>query len=348
VKIFISARMDPGELTRLREAGADVVRGGFGVTGEKLNEVDLIKSFADVDIAIIEFENITAEVFKNAANLKYLACLRNEPSASVDMAAAQSHKIPILFAPGRNAVSVAEHTLGLMLSVARNIPISHHLLRYTDELTSVIYKDKKGDRQSITSEWSLDPGAPFQRFQGEELFGKTAGIVGFGAIGREIAKRLQSFGMNLITYDPYVDEETLSRLNTKQVNLESLARESDFIVMAAKVTDETKGLFSAKYFEMMKPEAFFINTARAALVDYVALVNSLSSKKIAGAALDVYPVEPLPSDSKLRQLDNVVLTPHLAGASRQVVKHHSKMVVDDVLAIMRGDRPKNVFNREVL
>jgi len=348
MKIFVTARFDQDELKKLAETGAQIEQAGFGITGQKLDEDELVLKLADVDIAIIEFENITDKVLTAAKKLKYLACLRNEPAASVDIAAANRLGIPVLFAPGRNAISVAEHTLGLMFSLARHIARTHHLLRYTDELTSITYNDKVGERQTITSEWSMDPRAPFQKFQGEELFEKTAGIVGFGLIGREIGKRLRALGMQLLVFDPYVAQEQLKEFSAQKVDLETLARESDFVVIAAKVTEETKGLFSASCFNLMKPTSFFINTARAAIVDYQALIEALATNKIAGAALDVYPVEPLPEDSRLRKLENVVLTPHLAGASRQVVKHHSRMVVADVREIIKGNKPRYLFNPEVL
>jgi D-3-phosphoglycerate dehydrogenase len=193
----------------------------------------------------------------------------------------------------------------------------------------------------------MDPGAPFQRFQGEELMGKTVGLVGAGFIGQEIAKRASALGMRLIAFDPYANKDQLAKLNIDLVDLDKLAQESDFVVMAAKVTSESTGVFSAKAFSQMKKSAYFINTARAALVDYDALYKVLSENKIAGAALDVYPVEPLPSDSPFRKLSNVVLTPHLAGATTGVVQHHSKMVVDDLLLIKAGKIPNRVANPKV-
>ena len=235
-----------------------------------------------------------------------------------------------------------------MISIARSIPTTHHLLRYTEDLTAVNYSDKTGDRKNVTSEWSMDPGAPFQRFQGDELMGKTVGIVGAGFIGQEIAKRVAALGMNVIAFDPYANAENLAKLSIKVVDLDTLSKSSDFIVMAAKVTSESTGVFSAKQFAQMKSTAYFINTARAALVDYDALIEVLSANKIAGAALDVYPTEPLPSQSALRTLNNVVLSPHLAGATYQVVDHHSKMVVDDLIDILNKKTVKRVCNPEVL
>ena len=266
----------------------------------------------------------------------------------MDVATATKRGIPALFAPGRNAVAVAEYTLGLMISIARSIPITHHLLRYTDELTAVSYSDKSGERKNVTSEWSMDPDAPFQRFQGDELMGKTVGLVGAGFIGQEIAKRVAALGMKLIAFDPYAKADQLAKLSITSVGLDELAAQSDFVVMAAKVTPESTGLFGAKQFGLMKSGAYFINTARAALVDYDALFQALNNKKIAGAGLDVYPTEPLPGDSPFRKLTNVVLSPHLAGATREVVEHHSKMVVDDLLGLLDGKVPTRLANPSVM
>ncbi|MFM9014896.1 MAG: NAD(P)-dependent oxidoreductase [Candidatus Nanopelagicus sp.] len=348
MKVFITARIDPEQVNRLTSNGFEVEQGGFGLTGVKLDQAQLIEKFKEIDVAIIEFENITEGILNSGKRLKIMACLRNEPAASTDIEAASKLNIPVLFTPGRNAVAVAEYTIGLMLSIARSIATTHHLLRYTDELTSVSYSDKAGDRKSVTSEWSMDPDAPFQRFQGEELMGKTMGLVGAGFIGQEIAKRAAALGMNLIAFDPYANADQLARLNIGLVDLNKLAQESDFVVMAAKVTPESTGVFSAKAFAQMKKSAYFINTARAALVDYDALYKALVENKIAGAALDVYPTEPLPSDSPLRKLSNVVLSPHLAGATTGVVKHHSKMVVDDLLLIKVGKIPSRVANPKVM
>jgi len=348
MKTFITARMEKSEINRLTAAGFKVEQGGFALTGQKMAKDELISKLADVEVAIIEFESITNEVINSAKSLKIIAACRNEPAANTDIDAATVRNIPVLFTPGRNAVAVAEYTLGLMISIARAIPTTHHLLRYTDELTSVSYSDKAGDRKGITSEWSLDPTAPFQRFQGEELMGKTVGLVGAGFIGQEIAKRVAALGMKVVAFDPYAKADQLAKLSIKSIELDQLAAQSDFVVMAAKVTPESAGLFGVKQFALMKGSAYFINTARAALVDYDALFKVLKERKIAGAALDVYPTEPLPTDSPFRTLSNVVLSPHLDGATREVVEHHSEMVVDDLLGLLDGKVATRVANPEVM
>ena len=348
MKAFITARIDKTQVDRLISNGFEVEQGGFGLTGVKLTEAELIEKFKNIDVAVVEFENITDAVLESAKRLKVVACLRNEPGASLDIAAATKRGIPALFAPGRNAVAVAEYTLGLMISIARSIPTTHHLLRYTDELTAVSYSDKSGERKNVTSEWSMDPDAPFQRFQGDELMGKTVGLVGAGFIGQEIAKRVAALGMKVIAFDPYAKADQLAKLSITSLALDELAAQSDFVVMAAKVTPESTGVFGAKQFGLMKSGAYFINTARAALVDYDALFQALNNKKIAGAGLDVYPTEPLPGDSPFRKLTNVVLSPHLAGATREVVEHHSKMVVDDLLGLLDGKVPTRLANPSVM
>ncbi len=348
MKALVTARMNPADLDRLAKAGFEITTSGYGVTGQKLSESEFAKALDGKDIAIIEFEPFTQDVIGAAKSLKLIACCRNEPGANIDLENAAKAGIPVLFTPGRNAIAVAEYTIALMLSVARNIPTTHHLLRYTEELTAQNYSDKSGERSAITSEWSLDPGAPFQRFEGVELFGKTLGIVGFGAIGQQIAVRAKALGLNVIAADPFQSLDTFKSQEVEKQELREIAANSDFISMAAKVTPETTGMFSREIFSLMKPTAFFINTARAALVDYEALCNLLDAGKIAGAALDVYPAEPLANESKLRRLNNVVLSPHLAGSTAEVKIHHSKMVVDDILEIRKGNQVSRVADSDVL
>lgn len=346
VRMLITARFNQAELNRLQPMLQEVRFAGYGVNRNKLNEDELRRELVDIDVFIVEYETLTREILEAAPSLRLMGCCRNEPEASVDVAAATDLGLPVLYPPGRNAVSVAEYTVGLMISVARHIPDVHHLLRFTSELTSVQYEDKAPDRLEITSEWSMDPRAPFSRFPGPELAEKVLGLVGCGAIGREISRRAKAFDMHVITYDPYVPDVVLGEMGVQRVSLEELAQVSDFVAMAAKVTPETTGIFSAALIRAMKPTAYFVNTARAALVDYDALYEALSAARIAGAALDVYPREPIPEDSPFRTLDNVVLSPHLAGASIDIPRHHSRMMVDDLLLAFNGKKPSRLLNPE--
>jgi D-3-phosphoglycerate dehydrogenase / 2-oxoglutarate reductase len=344
---LITARFDQQERHRLEKAVGPVEIAGFGSDGMIMPGDELRRRIRSVERLVLEFEQVDEVLLLAGEHLKVVACCRNEPAASVDIRVATEHRIPVLFTPGRNAVAVAEYTFGLILSATRSIAAAHHALRYTDEYTAQPMTDAES-RRDATAQWSLDPGAPFDTFQGPELFGRTLGIVGFGLIGQEIARIGRGFNMIILAHDPYVSQPVLDAHGTQPVDLVDLAARSDVLVVAAKVTPETRGLISASVLRAMQPTAYFVKIARTALVDYEALLDLLRAGAIAGAALDVYPVEPLPADSPLRALNNVVLSPHLAGASPDVVGHHSRQIVDDLLRLERGERPLHVANPEVL
>lgn len=342
MRTLVTARFDEDALARLEAAAGPVRRAGYGITGRKLSQDEIVAEIAGVEILVVEFEEVTESVLSASPELRLLGCCRNEPHASIDVAAASARGLPVIYTPGRNAIAVAEYTLGLMLALARHIAEAHHLLRHTGELTSVAYADKAGEREEVTSEWSLDPAAPFARLQGPELHGRTVGLVGFGAIGREIARRCRALGMELVVHDPHVPGGLIERAGGRARSLRETAGAADFLVLAARATPDTTGLVSADILACLRPGSYLVNTARAALVDHEALAAALRARRIAGAALDVYPREPLPPDSPLLELDNVVLSPHLAGASLDVPRHHSRLMVEDLLRALQGRRPANL------
>jgi len=195
--------------------------------------------------------------------------------------------------------------------------------------------------------WTLDGESPYKRFRGCELAGRVLGLVGLGNIGLRVAHMAQAFDMEVISYDPYFSPDKARALNVRMVTLDELASLADVISVHCKVTPETHGLLGKHEFALMKPTAYLINTARAIIVDQEALLDALRNHKIAGAALDVYWYEPLASNHPLLSMDNVTLTPHLGGASIDVPKRHSEMIVDDVLAWLDGEKPQRVFNPQV-
>jgi D-3-phosphoglycerate dehydrogenase len=158
-----------------------------------------------------------------------------------------------------------------------------------------------------------------------------------------VARRCLALGKEIVAFDPYARPEP----GVRSASLLETAAAADFLVLAARVTPETAGLVSAVVLATLKSTAYFVNAARAALADYDALIEALRDRRIAGAALDVYPLEPLPPDSPLLELDNVVLSPHLAGASVDVPRHHSREVTDDLLLALRGERPNHLANPQV-
>ncbi|MBC7083473.1 MAG: 2-hydroxyacid dehydrogenase [Firmicutes bacterium] len=336
VMIGSGARMKPEclitaafsqEGIELLESLVQIRLGGWGVTRRKLTPEEMISEIGGARIVITELDPVDANVLAAHPNLLVVGCCRGNP-VNVDVAAATRLGIPILYTPGRNAVSVAEMTIALMISAARN------LLKASSSL--------------MAGQWGVDGLSPYLAFRGIELNSRVVGLVGFGAVGREVAARLVPFGVRLLVYDPYVAQDVLERYGAESVSLEELCQRADFISVHCKVTQETKGLISRKHFDMMKPGAYFINTARAAITDEEALIEALRDRRIAGAALDVFGQEPLDPSSPLLRLDNVTLTPHIGGATHDVVRHHSQIIAEDIIRYLRGERPRYVANPEVL
>jgi D-3-phosphoglycerate dehydrogenase len=348
MKLLVTARMEAEDMARLGEWFADTETAGWGLDRVKLDEAKMIERLRGKDAAIIEFEPMTEKVISASPDLKLIACCRNEPEANVDVEAATARGIPVLSGAGRNAVSVAEFTFGMLLALSRNIAKTDYLLKRTDEITGLVYSGKD-QLKGRPTEWSLDVNAPFNRYGGPELYEKNLGVIGLGTIGRVVASMGKAFGMNLLVFDPYVSEQAIRvQVGGRKVSLEELMQEADFVSLHAKVTAETTGLVDRRYLSMMKPGAYLVNTARAALMDYDALYDLLREGKIAGAALDVYPEEPIRSDNSFLKLDNVLLTPHLAGSSRDIPRHHSRLITDDVIRLYSGERPQRIMNPEVL
>jgi len=244
---------------------------------------------------------------------------RGDPN-NVDVAAATARGIPVLNAPGRNADAVAELTVGLLFAAARGIVAADRDVRAGDT-----YKNGS---------------IPYQRFRGWELAGRTAGLIGYGAIGRAVAWRLAGLGMKVLAFDPYAPDATST--------LDEILAEADVVSMHAPVTPETSKMIGAAEFGRMKEGAIFLNAARAALHDTDALVEALSSGHLVAAGLDHFEGERLPADHPLAQLPNVVLTPHIGGASYDTEANHARMMGDGITAILNGERPAHCVNPEVL
>ncbi|UCD73612.1 MAG: 3-phosphoglycerate dehydrogenase, partial [Candidatus Bathyarchaeota archaeon] len=180
------------------------------------------------------------------------------------------------------------------------------------------------------------------------LPGKTIGLIGFGNIGTRVATRARGFGMRILVYDPYVSKEVKEESEVEFVDLDIVMSESDFVSIHARATNENIGLIGEEQIRLMKKKSILINTARASLVDYSALYDALKDRRILGAALDVYPEEPVDPNSPLLKLDNVTLTPHLAGTTQEVPLRGVRIVLEDVGRYLQGEPLKHVQNPEVL
>lgn len=271
------------------------------------------------DILVIESDFVFEEVFEGAPELALVGICRNT-THHVDIDAATRHGVLVVNTPGRNAQAVAEHALGLMLALARRIPEAHALV-----------SNRKWD----------DPVAPYINMRGVELAGKTLGILGLGTIARRLAAFVGAVGMLSVAYDPYVIDPP-SDVVLK--GLDEVLRLADFLVVLAPLTDETEGAIDEARLALMKPSAYLLNLADAAIVKEAALVSALQSGRLAGAAMDIYKTHPVAPDSPLLSLDNVVLTPHIGGATEETITRHSKMMAQDILRWIAGERPKNLVN----
>jgi phosphoglycerate dehydrogenase-like enzyme len=320
-RILITARFDAEAVARLRQHHKVVYESwldtGVFPTGDelvaKLNR-------GRHEIYVNEGDQVPTLVIQRLRATRLICVARASPS-NVDIAAATEAGIVVTNAPGRNAVAVAEYTIGLMIALIRGICFSNHMV--------------------------LDGTWEFWRFrclEGIELTGHTIGLVGVGHVGREVATRLRGFNMRILGYDPYVDPQLANSAGVGLVTLQQLLHESDIVSIHAAATKDSHGLIGAREIALMKPTAYFINTARAVVTDEQALYEALRDKRIAGAALDVFLDEPLHCDNPLTKLDNVLVTPHLAGATREVIVNHSRMIEEDIQAYVSGHCPPRAVN----
>ena len=331
MKAFVTANLSEQGLERLRKR-MEVVYEPWGETRKLYMADELgekLKALA-ADVVIIETDLCHEEVFESV-NLKMIGVCRGEP-LNVDVELATQKGIPVFNTPGRNADAVADLTIGFMLCLARKIVSTNNLL-----LSGKYDPEDPEDYMRL-----------MQQFTGDELGALSIGIVGFGAIGKKVAKRLSGFGSKLLVYDPFVKPEVFAEFGVNSVDLEELFRKSDMITIHAAINDETEGMITGELLKLMKPRAYFLNLARAELVDCDTLLDLLKNKKIAGAALDVFMEEPPKKEDPFLNLDNVVVMPHLGGASHQVKDHQSTMILNDFEAYLDGRRPVNICNPEVL
>lgn len=269
------------------------------------------------DVVVVEGDSVRGPVFERG--LIAVASTRGDPN-NVDVEGATAAGIPVLNTPARNADAVAEMAVALLLAATR-----HLLAADADVRSGNIFRDGT---------------IPYQRFRGWEIAGRTAGLVGLGAVGRALRWRLSGLGMRVIAYDPYNDEA--------RHGLDELLAESDVVSLHAPVTDGTVGMIGAAQFAAMRDGVVFLNTARAQLHDTDALVDALRDGKVAAAGLDHFVGEWLPTDHPLAGMPNVVLAPHIGGATWDTEARQAQMVADDLAALLSGKTPAHIVNPEVL
>ncbi len=333
MKALITAPFHKSGFTILQKY-MDIIYESWKETGELYRDSKdyvekIIKEKAD--ILITEGDLIDEDVL-DSCDIKIIGVCRSFPD-NVDMELATKKKIPVFFTPDRNVEAVADLTVALMLSQLRHLTNIDRLL-------------KSGNFFVDTGE---DLAFLYRRFRGWELEKKTVGIIGLGAVGFRVARRLR-FGFNceVLVYDPYVDQKKVDEVQGKRVELEPLLKDSDMVTLHAKLTDETVDMIGKKEIALMKPTAYFFNTARVALVDEDALYDALKDNKITGAGLDVFGIEPVDSDNRFLELDNVTVTPHAGGSTFDSEIRQSLMIANDIESYLLNKKPEFLKNPEIL
>ena len=303
-RVLVTEEIAPGGLERLRAAGHDVeVRLDLPAT-------DLPSALAGVRALIIRSATqVSAEVLEAAKELVVVG-RAGIGLDNVDVAAATRRGVMVVNAPQSNIVSAAEHTMALLLAQARNVPQAHAALK--------------------AGRWERS------RWEGVELADKTLGIVGLGRIGKLVAQRALAFGMRLVAFDPFVSAERARQMSVELATLEDLVAQADFLTVHLPKTNETVGLIGAELLARAKPDLRVINVARGGIVDEAALADAVRTGVIAGAALDVFDVEPTTS-SPLFELDSVVVTPHLGASTREAQDKAGDTIADMVLLALSGE-----------
>ncbi len=278
----------------------------------------------DIAVLVVEADFVFEEVFDAAPGLRLVGVCRNALN-QVDIESATERGVAVTHAPGRNTNAVAEMTIGLMLSLARRIP----------QATAMV----------TGGSWS-EQALGYERFRGREIAGSTVGVVGFGQIGREVARKCIALGARVLAHDPYVPARQVRHLGATPTDLDELVAAADFVTLHLPDADATQRLVSAELLTRMNAGAFLVNTSGGNVVDLEALAEALHAGRIAGAALDVFPGHQLPAASPLCAAPNVVLTPHIGGATAETVERHSRMMTEEIERLIAGKPLRYVVNPE--
>ncbi len=276
---------------------------------QKMTEQRLIELLNGMDGAVVGVVPMTDRVIESASSLKVVS-MHGVGFDHVDLEAAARKGLIVANCPGANDQAVADLAIGLMVAIARRIPFA--------------------DQDVRNGKWG--------RYQGTELWKKTLSLIGLGRIGRGVAKRALGFEMQVLAYDPYVDEVQAEAIGVRMSSFEEVITAADFLSLHATLTEETRHMIGKRELERMKPSAFLINTARGGLVDEEVLYAALAEGRLAGAGLDAFAAEP-PTGSPLLQLENVVLTPHIGAHTQEAIERVGVLAARNVVQALRTGEP---------
>ena len=277
----------------------------------KLSEEEICAIVAQYQAIVVRSDTkITAKILEKAEQLKVVG-RAGVGIDNIDVPTATQKGVVVVNTPDGNTIAAAEHTMAMMMALARHIPQADSSLRQ--------------------GQWNRS------KFVGVELRNKMLGIIGYGKIGSEVGKRSKAFGMNILVYDPFVTQEVAKKAGVKSVPLDTLLRESDFITVHMPLTSETKHMIGAEQIAKMKDGVRLLNVARGGIIDEAALYDAVASKKVAGAALDVYENEPQ-TQSPLFTLPEVIVTPHLGASTEEAQVNVAVDVAKEITSILQGNQ----------
>lgn len=307
LRALITCEVTTKFLASLKERSIEFELCGWGQNGETLSDAELIAKARDCEIVIVEIEELNRKVLESLPNLKFVGVSRGTP-VNVDLGFCEQQKIPVVHTPGRNADSVADYCLGMMLDLSRKLTLSSRHL--SDE------------------GWLFDGKLPYLEFRGREIGNLVVGLYGFGQIGVRVAQRLSNgFGAKVYYFDPFVESSSYA---TKVSSLEELFEVSDIVSLHAPVINSTENTVDRALLRKLGPQGIFISSARAKLVVEEDLYQALKTKEIASAAIDVFWNEPIEATDRWLALPNIICTPHIAGASLDVVSNHCETILNGI------------------
>lgn len=333
-EILFTAEADDSILESLYEI-CDIEECGWKTEGTILSEDELIERLAGKDIFVTSYDVVSRKVIEKSDGLKLILCTRSNP-VNIDIEAAKEFGIQVAYTPGRNSDVTAEFAVAMLLNISRNITFANRAIMNHEVITD----DDEPRKEKTDVTWGMVKNIrPYHKFQGTQIKNKNIGIVGFGSIGRRVAKILEGFGAYILVYDPYISRVDIDSPSMRKVDFDELISSSDFISCHTKITPETEGLFNYETFKKMKKTAYFVNNSRGAIVVEEDLISALKEREIAGAALDVFQYEPLYKGHPFirEELDNLLLTPHISGASYDAIINGTIMLVDEIKRFINGE-----------